>query len=83
MIKKTYNFDEKYIQDPPPPKKKKIKVEFSFVLQYHETKILILLEGEKAMVCKNLQSLFTKQSRLEYARRKLFLNINDLFYINI
>lgn len=22
MIKKTYNFDEKYIQDPPPPKKK-------------------------------------------------------------
>lgn len=23
MIKKTYNFDEKYIQDPPPPQKKK------------------------------------------------------------
>lgn len=68
---------------PPLPKNKNPKVEFSVVLQYHETKILILLEGEKAMVCKKLQSLFTKQSRLEYARRKLFLNINDLFYINI
>lgn len=66
---------------PPPPKKKQGGVFICSSIS--RNKNINIVGGGEGNGVQKLQSLFTKQSRLEYARRKLFLNINDLFYINI